>query len=65
MKFVVDSALCCGHGQCAAVAPEVYDLDDEGLNAAAGTTAEVPAGLEDAARAAASACPESAIQVVV
>lgn len=64
MKFVVDAALCAGHGQCCAVAPEVYDLDDDGLNVAAGTTAEVPPGHEEAARAGASACPESAIQVV-
>jgi len=64
VKFVVDAALCNGHGQCYAVAPEVYDLDDDGNNAAAGTTAEVPPGQEDAARAGASACPEAAIQVV-
>lgn len=64
MKFVVDSALCNGHGQCFAVAPEVYDLDDDGRNAAVGSTAEVPDGHEDAAMAGASACPESAIQVV-
>lgn len=64
MKFVVDAALCCGHGQCYAVAPDVYEPDDDGLNTAAGTTAEVPAGQEEAARAGASACPESAIQVM-
>lgn len=64
MKFVVDAALCNGHGQCFAVAPEVYEIDDDGLNVAVGTTAEVPAGHEDAARTGAAACPESAIQVV-
>lgn len=48
MKFVVDSALCNGHEQCCAVAPGVYDLDDDGLNVAVGTTAEVPAAQEDA-----------------
>lgn len=64
MRFVVDAALCCGHGQCYAVAPEVYAPDDDGLNAAAGTVADVPAGQEEAARTGKLACPESAIQLV-
>lgn len=64
MKAVVDSALCAAHGLCAATAPELFDLDDDGYNLAAGTTVEVPAGQEDAARAAVAACPEAAIQVV-
>ncbi len=61
MKYIVDSALCCGHGQCHAVAPEVYSLDEDGYNAAAGSTVEVPPSLEDAAERGAAACPESAI----
>ena len=64
MKFVVDSALCVGHGQCYAASPDVYSADDDGFNTAVGSTAEVPAGQEDAARAGASVCPESAIQVL-
>lgn len=64
MKAVIDSALCAAHGLCAAAATGLFDLDDDGYNAAAGTTVEVPAGQEDAARAGAAACPEAAIQVV-
>jgi hypothetical protein len=32
VRYLVDQALCCGHGQCAALAPEVYSLDDDGFN---------------------------------
>lgn len=64
MKYVVDSALCCAHGQCYAVAPEVYEAADDGYNAEAGKTVEVPAHLEDSAREGAMACPESAILVL-
>ncbi len=64
MKAVIDSALCAAHGLCAATAPEFYELDDDGYNAAAGTTVDVPPGQEAAARAGATACPEAAIQIV-
>lgn len=64
MKAVIDSALCAAHGLCAATAPDVYEIDDDGYNVAAGTTIDIPAGKEAAARAGASACPEAAIQVV-
>lgn len=61
MKFVVDAALCCGHGQCAATAPDVFSLDDDGFNVDVGNTVDVPRGQEAAARTGAGACPESAI----
>lgn len=64
MKFSVDAALCCGHGQCESAAPEVFSLDDEGFNAAVGRTGEVPAGLEAAAGDGAGACPEQAIRLL-
>lgn len=63
MKYVVDMALCAGHGQCAAVAPDVYELDDEGFNALAGEEIDVPDELCAAARDGAAACPESAIMI--
>jgi ferredoxin len=62
VRFVVDPALCCGHGQCAAVAPGVYSLDDEGYNTILGTEAEVPQGLEADALRGAGSCPDGAIQ---
>ncbi|HZZ50130.1 MAG TPA: ferredoxin [Pseudonocardia sp.] len=64
MKYLVDEALCSGHGLCAAVAPDVYSLDDEGFNAQAGRTCEVPAGLEAAAREGAESCPDVALVIV-
>ncbi|MFR9805033.1 ferredoxin [Pseudonocardia sp. RS010] len=63
MKHLVDEALCAGHGLCAAVAPAVYDLDDDGLNAAIGTMVAVAPGQEGAAREGAAACPEQAIRL--
>lgn len=30
MKVVVDRELCQGHGQCVIVAPEIFDIDDDG-----------------------------------
>lgn len=61
MKYVVDLALCAGHGQCAATAPAVHELDDDGFHAHAGQTVDVPAGSERDAVDGARACPESAI----
>ncbi|MGQ0631870.1 MAG: ferredoxin [Sporichthyaceae bacterium] len=64
MKHLVDTALCSGHGACAAEAPDVYDLDDEGFNSAAGVEVEVAAGLEQQAVAGAEACPDQAIRIL-
>ena len=61
MRIVVDKDLCAGHGQCAAVAPEVYDLDSDGYCAV--TELSVPAELEVEARRGAASCPERAITV--
>jgi ferredoxin len=58
----VDEALCCGHGRCALVAPDVYQLDDNGFNVAVGRTVEVSEGNEQAAEEGALSCPESAIR---
>jgi ferredoxin len=63
VKFVVDKALCSGHGQCAAVAPDVYALDDDGFNADAGRTVDIVEGKESAAQDGARGCPESAISL--
>lgn len=64
MKYLVDSALCSGHGACAAEAEKVYQLDESGFNAKVGVEVEVPAGLEDEARAGADACPDQAIRIL-
>ena len=62
MRIVVDHDLCSGHGRCAAVAPEVYALDENGFSAV--NELDVPVHLEHAARAGASNCPERAITLI-
>jgi ferredoxin len=62
VKVRVDADRCQGHGRCAALAPEVYRLDELGF--AVGGTTEVEPGCEEQARLGAQSCPERAIQVV-
>lgn len=61
MRVEVDSHTCEGHGQCNAVAPEVYDLDEGGYCVI--RNPEVPAELESVAEEGALACPVYAITV--
>ena len=62
MKITVNPTLCSGHARCAAVAPEVYELNDDGY--VGFSEKDVPPGLEAQARRGARACPERAITVV-
>ncbi|HWC80483.1 MAG TPA: ferredoxin [Pseudonocardiaceae bacterium] len=62
MKISIDSTKCSGHARCAATAPDVFELDDDGY--AVPFAGDVPPGLEDKARDGAHACPELAITVV-
>lgn len=62
MKIHLDSGLCSGHALCAAVAPDVYALDDVGYCAADGI--EVTDHHQEAARKGAAACPEQAITLL-
>lgn len=64
MRYLVDPALCAGHGMCVSSAERVYTLDEDGFNAAAGRETDVPPGLEDDAEAGAAACPEQAIRIL-
>lgn len=61
MKYFVDPSLCDAHGLCYTVAPDVFRPDEDGFNADAGQTVDVPAHLESAGRSGAGACPVSAI----
>lgn len=61
MRVEVDPNICEGHGQCQAVAPEVYDLDDDGYCLI--RNPEVAPDLESRAREGALACPVQAITV--
>lgn len=65
MKLTADPELCTGHARCVAVAPAVYQLDDDGFNRLAHEPARtVPAHLEEQARAGRDACPEQALRVI-
>ena len=59
MKIIVDRGICAGHALCAAKAPDVYRLDDEGYCCSNGDT--VPPHLHEQARLGARHCPEAAI----
>jgi ferredoxin len=58
LLITVDRSKCCGYTLCAAEAPDIYAIDDEGIAVA---PLSVPAELEEQARRGACACPESAI----
>ncbi len=62
MKVSVIPGKCTGHARCAAVAPDVYQLSDDGFLEV--SNLEVPPGLERNALRGARACPERAIQIV-
>jgi ferredoxin len=61
MKINIEKAKCVGNARCAAVAPGLYPLDDDGYIAV--ETIDVPAGSENLARRGARACPERIIHV--
>jgi len=59
MRLRLDDTLCCGHGRCYALAPELFGEDDAGH--AVLLVEAVPPELEERARAAIINCPEVAI----
>lgn len=60
MRISVDETRCCSSGQCAALAPEVFDQrDDDGVVLL--LDAAPPEALHHGVRAAALACPAAAI----
>lgn len=62
-RVQVDTTLCASTGMCESVAPELFEIDDDG-----GLVVLVPALPADqvaAAQAAARACPTRALRVVV
>ena len=63
MRIEVDQEVCCGSGLCALTAPEVFDQRDEDGIVVTLTT-EVAKADYDAVRAAAAACPTSAIHLM-
>lgn len=63
MKIHVDPGLCQGHNRCTAVAPDLFDIDDEGFASAIGD-GTVPAGAQERAELAADNCPEQAVRLI-
>lgn len=61
MDIVIDLAACEGHGLCQQVAPQVYELDEDGYVRLLVT--EVTPELESAAAAGARTCPVAALKV--
>jgi ferredoxin len=57
MKAKVDRDVCIGSAMCVSIAPEVFELDDEGLS----RVVNPDAGDEDLLRDAAENCPVQAI----
>ena len=62
MQIKLDSEKCQGHGRCYALAPELFESDDEGY-AVLKVDGEVPSDREDDAILAADNCPEYAITI--
>ena len=61
MKVHVNSQICAGFGICLGIAPEVFELHDDGY--AIVLVSEVPPEFEDAVRQAVNQCPASAISL--
>jgi ferredoxin len=62
MKVTVDEAKCCGAGQCAMIAPEVFDQrDEDGIVIL--LEAEPAEDLHARVREATAVCPAAAIDL--
>ena len=57
MRAEVDRDLCIGSAMCVATAPDVFELDDEGLS----RVVDQEAGDEESLRQAAEGCPVQAV----
>jgi ferredoxin len=63
MRIQFDRDACQGHNRCYLLAPELFDVDDEGY-AILRVEGDVPAELEEKATLAADNCPEFAITIL-
>ena len=62
MRLQLDNSKCQGHGRCYALAPELFDSDDEGYSVLK-VDGELSPEQEPAARLAVDNCPEFAIEL--
>jgi ferredoxin len=58
-RIVIDRSLCSGFGSCAELAPEVFEVDRDGL-----VSLRTGASDDPAVQEAAFACPMAAISVI-
>lgn len=63
MKLRIVPGVCQGHARCASLAPELFDLDDEGYGIVKPGCETVPEG-DLQALLAIDNCPEQAIELV-
>ena len=61
MQIAIDAPACTGHGRCYAIAPDLFEPDDDGRGAV--VWPDVPGELEHDARRAAAGCPERAVRL--
>ena len=59
VKLRIDQELCTGHGRCYALAPNLFEADDEGYGVL--TSEQVAPEHEAEARKAVLGCPERAV----
>ena len=62
MKISYNRELCQGHNRCYMLAPEIFDVDDEGY-AVLKLEGEIPAELQEKAQLCVDNCPEYAIEL--
>jgi len=62
MRIKVDGSKCQGNARCWALAPDLFELDDEGY--LGDGVIDVPPGDEQRAARAARACPERALTIL-
>jgi ferredoxin len=61
MKIRLDDDACVGHGRCYAIAPNVFEADDQGHCVI--RIDDVPPDLLEPARAGVANCPEAALSI--
>jgi len=61
-RVEIDRTKCCGYGLCAAICPEVYKLDDDGIIYI--ESDQISDDLLEAATEGAEACPAEVIVII-
>ena len=63
MRIELHAEMCTGHGRCYALAPEIFDADDDG-RCVVRVEGDVPDEHEVRAHQGVANCPEGALSVV-